>query len=152
MINWNSHINVVLLALLAVFPLAAQEQQPLESQGEKLFNSYCAACHQYDNQGMGEAPPLENSPWVAGPLERLTRIVLHGVKGRMEIAGKVYDREMPGFGQMLADDQIADLLLYVRETFNKDGKPVKAEQIRKIRKEHSARTEYWTVDELLDQN
>jgi len=49
---------------------------------------------------MGEAPPLAGSPWVTGPEERLIKIVLHGVHGPMQIEGKTYDQEMPGFGRI----------------------------------------------------
>ena len=69
--------------------------------GERLFAAYCAACHQYDGQAVGEAPPLDGASWVVGPPETLVKIVLHGVRGRMEIAGEIYDREMPGFGAIL---------------------------------------------------
>ena len=64
--------------------------------GRTVFGSYCAACHQYDGRGVGEAPPFEGSPWVTGPEARLIKIVLHGVRGAMVVDGKTYDREMPG--------------------------------------------------------
>src|SRR5436190_1457091 len=85
--------------------------------GSVQFQSYCAACHQYDGQRMGEAPPLAGSPWVAGPEERLIKIVLHGVHGPMEVDGKTYDQEMPGFGRILSDVEVASLLSFVRRRF-----------------------------------
>lgn len=119
-----------------------------EAAGRELFESYCAACHQYDDQGMGEAPPLTGSSWVEGPLGRLARIVLHGVRGRMEVAGKTYDREMPGFGANLSDSQAAALLTYVRTRFAAVPGRVTAAEIQKIRRESGNRTAYWTVEEL----
>src|SRR5215472_125631 len=118
--------------------------------GRIQFQSYCAACHQYDGQRMGDAPPLAGSPWVAGPESRLIRIVLHGVRGPMVVGGKSYDREMPGFGQILADAQIVSLLSYVRRQFGAPSAPVKAETVSQIRAENQTRTEYWRVNELLE--
>ena len=123
--------------------------QAAEKPGEKTFRDYCAACHRYDGQEMGEAPPLHASPWVDGPAEPLIKIVLHGVRGRMQVQGKIYDREMPGFGSILADKTVADLLSFVRTTFNEQGEPVSEEEVRRIRERNESRTEYWRLDELL---
>lgn len=118
--------------------------------GEKHFASYCAACHQYDGQGMGDAPPLDaTSPWVSGPPQRLIRIVLHGLKGKMEIAGRTYNREMPGFGKMLTDEQIASLLSFVRRRFAGINEPVTPTVVSQVRAGYQDRTAYWSVEELL---
>lgn len=118
-----------------------------EKPGAKSFDVHCSACHQYDGQGMGEAPPLHGSPWVDGPEERLIKIVLHGVRGPMEIAGETYDREMPGVGKDLSDKALAELLTFVRTKFGK-ASPVDAAAVRRIRERHKDRREYWHVDEL----
>ncbi len=124
--------------------------QTEEKPGEKSFNNYCAACHQYDGQGMGAAPPLHNSPWVDGPEERLVKIVLHGVRGRIELNGEVYNREMPSFGAILSDQQVAELVSFVRTTLGKAAKPVSEATVRRIRERHKDRTDYWLADELLN--
>ncbi len=124
------------------------ENAPAEA-GRAAFQSYCAACHQYDGQGAGEAPPLDDSPWVTGPEERLIRIVLHGVRGAMVVQGKRYNREMPGFGQILSDADVASLLSYVRRRFGAPGEPITARTVRRVRAASPGRTDYWSVDELL---
>ncbi len=116
--------------------------------GEPLFAAYCAACHQYDGQGVGQAPPLEHAPWVVGPPDTLIKIVLHGVRGRIEIAGKVYDREMPGFGEILSDRETASLLTFVRRRFGGPGEPVTPAAVRGVRSAHAERTDYWRIEEL----
>jgi mono/diheme cytochrome c family protein len=113
-----------------------------------LFQNYCAACHQYDGQGMGDAPPLAGSPWVMGPEDRLIKIVLHGLRGRMELNGKVYDQEMPGFAPVLSDRDVASLVSFVRRSFGAGDEPITAEMVGRIRAAHQHRTEYWTVEEL----
>src|SRR5438128_2483096 len=82
------------LCLLLLLAGCAAHRRPARmpdaEPGRISFQSYCAACHQYDGQGMGDAPPLAGSPWVTGPEDRLIRIVLHGLRGRLEGYGKTY--------------------------------------------------------------
>ena len=117
--------------------------------GRARFESYCAACHQYDGHGVGEAPPFEGSAWVTGPEERLIKIVLHGVRGAMVVDGKTYNREMPGFGQVLSDEDVAALLSYIRRRFGGPSGPITAENVGRVREENEGRIKYWTVEELL---
>jgi mono/diheme cytochrome c family protein len=86
---------------------------------------------------------------VNGPPERLIKIVLHGVRGKMEIAGRTYDREMPGFGQVLSDEQIASLLSFVRRRFARINEPLSPAAVRQVRAGNQDRTAYWSVEELL---
>ena len=118
--------------------------------GRTRFETYCAGCHLNEGPWMrGEAPPLEGSAWVGGPEDRLIRIVLHGLRGPIEVAGKGYNQEMPGFGPILTDADIASLLSYVRSRFASIAPPVPEAAIARIRAANSARTQLWTVAELL---
>jgi len=139
--------------LLLLAGCAAQRRQarlPDAEPGRIQFQSYCAGCHQYDGQGMGDAPALAGSPWVTGPESRLIRIVLHGVRGPMVVGGKTYDREMPGFAQILSDTDVASLLSYVRRQFGPPSERITADIVSRVRAANQTRTQYWRVDELLD--
>ena len=127
----------------------AQAPKPAADRGAVHFQGYCAACHQYDGQGMGSAPRLAGVSWVTGPPERLIKIVLHGLRGPMVVEGKTYDLEMPGFGQVLPDADLAALLSYVRRRFGGPAEPIRPEAVGRVRAAHPGRTEYWTVEELL---
>jgi len=116
--------------------------------GRAHFRSYCSACHQYDGHGMGEAPPLDGSPWVMGSQERLIKIVLHGVRGRLEVGGVIYDREMPGVGKVLSDRDLAALLSFVREHFGSSSEAVTPDAVRLVREANRDRTAYWDLDDL----
>lgn len=98
---------------------------------------------------MGEAPPLDKSPWVTGSEERLIRIVLHGVRGPIEVHGKTYNREMPGFGQILSNAEIAAMLSFVRKRFGEPSPEILATSVGQVREATPGRTEYWSVEELL---
>ncbi len=148
------HVGPTWLAVISIATGAsqalAQDSRPVTEEGADLFESYCSACHQYDDSGTGEAPPLDNSPWVTGPAERLIRIILHGVEGRIEIGGKIYNREMPGFGGILSDRQISALATYTRNRFGAGDAPVATTDVQRIREEHAGRKEYWPARELLE--
>ena len=118
--------------------------------GEKLFNSYCAACHRRGSQGAeGRVPPLDNSPWVSGSEDRLIRIVLNGLRGPIEIGGEIYNLEMPAFRTLFKDDDIASILAYVRQRYGSPSPSVTKETVARVRRETQDRTSYWTVKELL---
>lgn len=123
---------------------------PVDS-GKTRFENYCAACHQRGGLGIeGRVPPLDGSPWVAGPESRLVRIVLHGLRGPIEIAGQTYNLEMPSFGQAFTDDDIAAMLTYVRTRYGTPSPPITAATVSQVRAATENRAEYWTVDELLE--
>ena len=119
--------------------------------GKMQFEAYCAACHQLGGRGIeGRVPPLTDSPWVAGPESRLIRIVLHGLRGPIEIHGETYNLEMPAFGPLFKDTEIAAMLSYVRQQYGAPSPPITAAAVKKVRAATKDRTLYWTVDELLE--
>jgi mono/diheme cytochrome c family protein len=124
--------------------------RPPEPAGRTQYESYCAGCHDFDGQGVpAEAPPLVGSEWVKGPEQRLIRILLHGVRGPIEVAGKTYNREMPGLGQALNDADLASLASFVRGVFGGVTPPIDAETVSRIRAAAAHRKTPWTADELL---
>jgi mono/diheme cytochrome c family protein len=92
---------------------------------------------------------LVGSSWITGPQDRLIRILLHGVRGPIEVAGRSYNREMPGFGQVLSDTEAASLASFVRQSFGGAATAVEAAEVSRIRAADGQRTAPWTVDELL---
>jgi mono/diheme cytochrome c family protein len=118
--------------------------------GRTRFETYCAGCHL--NEGpwmMGEAPPLAGSSWVMGPESRVIKIALHGLRGPIEVSGKTYNQEMPGFGPVLTDADIASLLSYARKRFGGADTPISDATVASIRAANRDRKGYWTVHELL---
>ena len=78
-----------------------------EQGGAALFASVCAGCHQPDANGASGAadyPALTKNSTVAA-VDYMERLVLNGQRG------------MPPVGQMMSDQQIADVINYVRSHF-----------------------------------
>lgn len=118
--------------------------------GERLFNNYCAVCHQPSGQGDGaDYPPLAGSQWVAGTEDRLIRIVLQGLTGPILVVGTEYDSAMAGLGTALDDAQIAAVLTYIRGAWGNTANPVEPEDVAEIRDATAERTTPWTAQELL---
>ncbi len=126
------------------------EQKAFVEQGAIVYNTVCTACHLPQGQGQeGLAPPLAGSEWVSGPESRLIRIVLHGVGGKMEVAGKIYTLDMPGLAAALTDEQIAQALSYTRRSFGHEEPIVETATVEKARAGTKDRGASWTADELL---
>lgn len=102
--------------------------------GQKIYNQYCMACHQSNGLGAsGRFPPLAGTDWVTGDTERLTHIILNGMEGSINVNGEIYDGVMPQHA-FLNDDQIADVLTYIRTHFGNEAGSVTAKQVENYRK------------------
>jgi mono/diheme cytochrome c family protein len=77
------------------------------SGGEAIYQGICQGCHMADAkgaEGAGRYPALASNPHLAGAAY-VMHVVLKGQKG------------MPGFADNLSDQQIADVVNYVRTHF-----------------------------------
>jgi mono/diheme cytochrome c family protein len=78
-----------------------------ETSGEAMFRRVCAACHMPDAkgaEGAGHYPALAGNPKLEAGGYPLS-VLMHGLNG------------MPPVGQMMSDQQAADLVNYVRTHF-----------------------------------
>ena len=119
--------------------------------GKKVFDLTCVTCHQAS--GLGQAglyPPLVDSEWVLGSEERIIRIVLHGLNGPIKVKGTEFNNVMAPLGETLKDEQIANVLSYVRGTWGNAAPEVQPETVAKIRAETAGRKAFWTAPELLN--
>ena len=120
------------------------------TKGKALYLVSCSACHQPNGQGLeGIAPPLAGTQWPNESEERLARIVLHGLRGPITVAGKEYNLEMPAMG-FFDDQDIAAILTYIRDTWGKPSQPATPKTISLIRAQNQDRADSWTIEELLD--
>jgi mono/diheme cytochrome c family protein len=103
-------------------------------RGQKIYEMTCLACHQADADGVpGMTPPLQKSPYVQGPSIKLIGIVLNGLNDGVEIDGESYSNPMPPFSTVLKDQQIADVLTYLRSNFGNKAGAITVAQVSQIR-------------------
>lgn len=118
--------------------------------GKKVFDTTCIACHQANGLGVpGQYPPLAASEWVNGSEERIIRIVLHGLNGPITVEGKEYNNVMAPLGGALKDEQIANVISYVRASWGNTAPEVSPETVARVRAETAGRNTFWTAAELL---
>ena len=119
--------------------------------GKAIYDGLCLACHQPDGRGLpGIYPPLAGSEWVAGEARPLMRIVLHGLSGPLSVNGQAFGvlnpLPMPPMG--LSDQQLADVLSYVRGAFGNQAGAVTPAQVAAERAATAGRATPWTAAEL----
>jgi mono/diheme cytochrome c family protein len=135
-------------AEVPVEPLTA-EQQARFDQGKQLFSATCAACHQPHGLGLdGLAPPLVDSEWVNGSVDRLARIAINGVRGPIKVGNRNYRLDMPPWG-VLDDASLAAIFTYLRREWGHTSAPVDPATIKAIRAAIADRHDAWTQAELL---
>ena len=121
----------------AVEPLTAAQQQQFDI-GKQLYTGTCAACHQVHGLGFeGQAPPLADSEWVTGSVDRLARIAINGVRGPITVNNVRYGLDMPAWG-VLGDEQLAAIFTYIRREWGHTAAPVETEAVTKVRAAVSA--------------
>ncbi|MBZ5859322.1 PQQ-dependent sugar dehydrogenase [Flavihumibacter profundi] len=101
--------------------------------GSQVYNFYCQSCHQHNGKGDGSRfPPLENSDWVTGNKGRLISVLLNGLNQPIVVNGKTYNSLMPQHS-FLKDNEIAQVLTYIKKHFNQSKDSVSAEEVKTVR-------------------
>jgi nitrite reductase (NO-forming) len=108
--------------------------------GQALFAGTCSVCHQANGAGLaGVFPPLAKSDWLGQDTKRAIGVVLHGLSGKVKVNGKDYDSVMPPMNQ-LNDDEVANILTYVLNSWGNPGGNVSADDVKKQRASKPATT------------
>lgn len=110
------------------------------TRGGLGYTQFCVDCHRPDGAGVKNMfPPLGGNPSVASAdPTTLLHIMLTGWKTAETTAHpRVYT--MPGFAR-LADQEIAEILSFVRKSWSNQSAPVTAEQVKKMRAELNPKT------------
>jgi mono/diheme cytochrome c family protein/glucose/arabinose dehydrogenase len=162
----NDNSNFAVLASLFEWPghtinkseavqknqLTDEEQQQF-ALGRQHYLTTCSGCHGTDGAGLNRfAPPLAGSEWVLGNDKQLALIILHGMEGPLEVAGKIYDAPeilpvMPAH-TTLDDAAIASIMTYIRNEWGNVASPVSRRLVGKTRLTSQGRVMPWKVDEL----
>lgn len=125
--NRNTSTNTSNKAIQSSIPISIMER------GEKVYETHCIACHLKNGTGIpGHYPPLSENPEVNGDKEYLISVMLYGLSGDKIIMGQRYNLVMVPH-DFLTDDQISDVLTYIRNSWGNSAGRVTLQEVRKRR-------------------
>jgi mono/diheme cytochrome c family protein len=148
--NWFAHGALLLIAVAArADDKAAQPTVPTgptivtvapspqvtdtRPRGLQLYARHCLSCHQADGGGVPNMQPaIAGGTWVVGDARALAMFVM---TGGFDSAGRKESENgnvMPPFRQ-LPDDELAEILSYIREKFGNGAAPVAAADVAAAR-------------------
>ncbi|MPR36141.1 c-type cytochrome [Cytophagaceae bacterium SJW1-29] len=113
-------------------PAATAKTQTMEmamASGQIVYEQNCAVCHQADGSGVPHLnPPLSQTEYVLGEKARIIGVVLNGLNAHELINGETYSNVMPAH-DFLTDQQIADVLTFVRNSFENKASAVSVAEV-----------------------
>jgi cytochrome c551 len=131
--KYFSHI-IALMSIVAIASCNGQSQNKSEAsaeengntemrqtqytvQGQALYSTYCANCHQKEGNGLaGLYPPLAGSDFLLADLSRAACGIKNGLKGEILVNGKTYNMPMPANNQ-LSPLEIAEIITYISNSW-----------------------------------
>jgi len=133
-------IAVIILATICFTVVIAQSpkvksvtQSDSYKRGKEVYNKVCLSCHQADGGGVPRLnPPLIKSTYVSGDKKKLISIVLNGMTDRIPIDDEYYSNNMASHKD-LSDQQIADVLTFVRNSFGNKASIVTIAEVKAVR-------------------
>jgi mono/diheme cytochrome c family protein len=132
-------LKLSIVSSIAVFCTVLINSTPAASTpaslaaGAKVYLEACASCHMADGSGVsGMQPTLDGDAVVAGDPNQLIRLILLGPTAVLPTDRPVFSNTMPAFNQ-LTDQQVADLLNYIRQQYGGQASEIEPNQVAEIR-------------------
>ena len=123
-----------------------------QRSGSEVYQTFCTHCHQENGRGVATLyPPLDESPWLKGDIP--IKIILHGLKGPVEVAGFEYNNVMAPWEGVLSDKEIAGVIMFIRSSWNNttlydDEPPITESDVKEIRTKFKGSSN-WTIEKIL---
>src|SRR5688500_7871026 len=130
--------------LLLVFPfsvisfLSVGQKQKFDlkasvDRGKEVYVAQCMSCHLEQGEGIENVyPPLAKSDYLMADKYRSIENVIHGLSGEIKVNGKTYNMEMTALD--LSDQDVSDVLNYIRNSWGNKGEAITPEEVNAARK------------------
>jgi len=128
----------LVVVFLCIAGASAQSSNKLvaasAARGKTVYLQRCMVCHQADGGGVPKLnAPLDGSSAVNGSdVSKLIKYIVKGFADRVEIDGELYSNAMPAAAD-LTDQQIADVLTFIRSNWSNKVGPVTTLQVKQTR-------------------
>ncbi len=129
---------VFVVMMISFTAVTAQTNNKLAAasaaRGKMVYLQRCMVCHQADGGGVPKLnAPLDASSAVNGlDIAKLVKYIVKGLNDRIEIDGELYANAMPAAAD-LKDQQIADVLTFIRSSWSNKAGSVTLTQVKQIR-------------------
>lgn len=129
--------SLAVLAFLIVFFSSFKQKQTFDlnasiARGKEVYGSYCVTCHMEQGEGIESVfPPLAKADYLMADKKRSIVITLKGLTGEIKVNAKTYNSDMTGFD--LTDQEVSDVLNYIRNSFGNKGDAVIPEEVKAVR-------------------
>jgi nitrite reductase (NO-forming) len=121
-------------AITADPKIAALSKEIQMEKGKRVYLQTCFACHQTNGAGLSPVfPPLAKSDYLMADKTRAITAVVKGLAGPIKVNGQDYNGVMPPV--LLTDEQVAQVVTYVRNSWGNEGDIVTVEEVKKLRAE-----------------
>jgi nitrite reductase (NO-forming) len=138
--SFRRHAQAILCLALAFFGFAtinvtAQDKAAQIAKGEKIYKTYCLTCHQAKGQGLsGVYPPVAASDYIkTQPKAAIISSVINGLNGAITVNGKPYNGVMNALPSNYTDDDAANVLTFVYNSWGNPGTVVSAAEVKAAR-------------------
>lgn len=101
-----------------------------------MYIDNCAACHRTDGHGYTRVfPALAGNPVLQSqdPTSLINIVLKGGTLPATHTAPSTFT--MPGFAWRLSDQEVADVVSFIRSSWGNKGEPVKASTVADLRKD-----------------
>lgn len=129
-------LSILGCGAIYVFAFFSNTQDDLNksiARGKELYKESCITCHLANGEGVkGTFPPLAKADFLTKYPEKSIHAIKFGMKGAIQVNGVNYNNAMPPSG--FADDEIADVMNYIRNSFgNKNTQLVTEKMIAAVK-------------------
>ena len=135
----NAFLILIFFCLVGAILYSCQsagkiEQDMYYTNGRDIYIKNCQNCHGENGEGLADlAPPLTDTIYLKAQRSNLVCFINKGMEGTLTINKKQYEGKMPSFPE-LADIDLAQLIVYVTNTFGNNQGMYKTSQVFEDRK------------------
>ena len=120
------------LFIIACLGMTTSNENQQTHSGADLYKKYCKSCHKPDGTGTKNIPPLAQSDYLLKNKVLPIKALLFGLKKPIIVNGEEYDKKMPP--TKLTDEEIAEVLNYVRNQWGNKAEAITPTEVAAIRK------------------
>jgi len=133
----KSYLLIAVLVIVSIFYAFTFAGNKIDLQasikrGKEVYINSCITCHMENGEGVKAVfPPLAKSDYLLKDKERAIKQTLYGASGPMIVNGVTYNGMM--LPTQLSDQETADVMNYVYNSWGNQGPTVTPEEVKKVR-------------------